>query len=112
MLRAEICEGPSILLNGQRRTGKTGLVPAVFRRWEGTHRITTLIVDLEGAKDPADAGVRIVNRARSNANTRQRLMGDHAMPKERIERVGEFLSWIRGDSQKQRDPMRVICSGR
>ena len=178
VLCEEICEGTSILLTGQRRMGKTSLVREAFRRLERTRGITTLFVDLEDAKDPADAVVRIVDRARSNANMWQRLKGvlgdgldrletvgvgefkislraqinegtwkyrgdaildaiarkkdrrvvialdelplvvnrilvndDYAMPRERIERAGEFLSWIRGSCQRHRDQISVILLG-
>ena len=58
-LREHVSEGTHTLLVAQRRMGKTSLVRELLRRLNGTPGIKTAFVDLEDARDPADAIVQI-----------------------------------------------------
>ena len=58
-LREHVSEGTHTLLVAQRRMGKTSLVRELLRRLNGTPDIKTAFVDLEDARDPADAIVQI-----------------------------------------------------
>ena len=88
ILRDEIRDGTNLMITGQRRMGKTSLVREAFRRLHATQRVTTLFVDLEDAKDPADAVVRIVAAARSKTNVWQRTKGALGEGLKRLEAVG------------------------
>lgn len=58
-LREHVSEGIHTLLVAQRRMGKTSLVRELLRRLNDTPGIKTAFVDLEDARDPADAIVQI-----------------------------------------------------
>lgn len=58
-LREHVSEGTHTLLVAQRRMGKTSLVRELLRRLNDTPGIMTAFVDLEDARDPADAIVQI-----------------------------------------------------
>lgn len=58
-LRQQVSEGTHTLLVAQRRMGKTSLVRELLRRLKDTPGIKTAFVDLEDARDPADAIVAI-----------------------------------------------------
>ena len=58
-LREHVSEGTHTLLVAQRRMGKTSLVRELLRRLRGTRDVGTAFVDLEDARDPADAIVQI-----------------------------------------------------
>lgn len=58
-LKQHVSEGTHTLLVGQRRMGKTSLVRELLRRLRDTPGIKTAFVDLEDARDPADAIVAI-----------------------------------------------------
>lgn len=58
-LRQHVDDGTHTLLVAQRRMGKTSLVRELLRRLSGTPDIRAAFVDLEDARDPADAIVQI-----------------------------------------------------
>ena len=58
-LREHVSEGTHTLLVAQRRMGKTSLVRELLRRLNGSPGVETAFVDLEDARDPADAIVQI-----------------------------------------------------
>ena len=58
-LREHVSEGTHTLVVAQRRMGKTSLVRELLRRLNGRAGIETAFVDLEDARDPADAIVQI-----------------------------------------------------
>lgn len=58
-LRQHVSEGTHTLLVAQRRMGKTSLVRELLRRLKGIPGIKAAFVDLEDARDPADAIVAI-----------------------------------------------------
>lgn len=58
-LREHVSEGIHTLLVAQRRMGKTSLVRELLRRLKGARDVDTAFVDLEDARDPADAIVQI-----------------------------------------------------
>ena len=72
-LRQNISEGTHTLLVGQRRMGKTSLVRELLRRLDGSHEIKKVFVDLEDAKDPADAIVGISLASRPLQSMRHRV---------------------------------------
>ena len=74
-LREAVLEGTNILLTGQRRMGKTSLVREFMRTLKTKDGVSTLFVDLEDARGPADAIVRIVSEARRSGNLWQRVRG-------------------------------------
>ncbi len=58
-LREDVSHGTHTLLVAQRRMGKTSLVRELLRRLNDCPGIETAFVDLEDARDPADAIVQI-----------------------------------------------------
>ena len=58
-LRQHVSDGTHTLLTAQRRMGKTSLVRELLRTLDGSPDIRTAFVDLEDARDPADAIVEI-----------------------------------------------------
>ncbi len=58
-LREHVSQGTHTLLVAQRRMGKTSLVRELLRRLNGSPGVETAFVDLEDARDPADAIVQI-----------------------------------------------------
>ena len=58
-LRENVSQGTHTLLVAQRRMGKTSLVRELLRRLKGSPGIETAFVDLEDARDPADAIVQL-----------------------------------------------------
>ena len=54
-LREHVSQGTHTLLVAQRRMGKTSLVRELLRRLNGNPGVETAFVDLEDARDPADA---------------------------------------------------------
>ncbi len=58
-LREHVSDGTHTLLVAQRRMGKTSLVRELLRRLNDCPGIDTAFVDLEDARDPADAIVQI-----------------------------------------------------
>ena len=58
-LREHVSQGTHTLLVAQRRMGKTSLVRELLRRLNGSPGVDTAFVDLEDARDPADAIVQI-----------------------------------------------------
>ena len=58
-LREHVHNGTHTLLTAQRRMGKTSLVRELLRGLDGSPGIKTCFVDLEDARDPADAIVEI-----------------------------------------------------
>ncbi len=63
-LREHVRNGTHTLLTAQRRMGKTSLVRELLRGLDGNPRIKTCFVDLEDARDPADAivGISLASR--------------------------------------------------
>ena len=74
-LREAVLDGTNILLTGQRRMGKTSLVREFMRTLRTKDGVSTLFIDLEDARGPADAIVRIVSEARRSGNLWQRVKG-------------------------------------
>lgn len=72
-LRESVQDGTNVLLTGQRRMGKTSLVRELLRDLKANDGASTLFVDLEDARDPADAIVKIVSEARSSASLWEKL---------------------------------------
>lgn len=56
-------EGTHTLLSAQRRMGKTSLVRELLRRLDESRKFDTVFVDLEAAKDPADAIAEVWNES-------------------------------------------------
>ena len=73
ILNDHVRDGTHTLLTAQRRMGKTSLVRELLRRLDGTNGFTGLFVDLEDAKDPADAIVAISLQSRSLQPVWQRI---------------------------------------
>lgn len=67
-LKESVQDGTNALLTGQRRMGKTSLVRELLRDLKANDGTSTLFVDLEDARDPADAIVKIVSEARDSAS--------------------------------------------
>lgn len=67
-LKESVQDGTNVLLTGQRRMGKTSLVRELLRDLRANDDTSTLFVDLEDARDPADAIVKIVSEARNSAS--------------------------------------------
>ena len=73
-LREHVHGGTHTLLTAQRRMGKTSLVRELLRDLDGNPGIKTCFVDLEDARDPADAIVEISLASRSLRSIPQRAM--------------------------------------
>lgn len=71
-LQDHVREGTHRLITAQRRMGKTSLVPQLLRFLDEREGIRTVFVDLEDARDPADAIVEISLESRSLLSLRQR----------------------------------------
>ena len=71
-LREHVAEGTHTLLVAQRRMGKTSLVRELLRRLNGSPDVETAFVDLEDARDPADAIVQISLASRGLQSIPQR----------------------------------------
>ena len=71
-LREHVRDGTHTLLTAQRRMGKTSLVRELLRVLDGSPGIKTAFVDLEDARDPADAIVEISLASRSLRSISQR----------------------------------------
>ena len=72
-LQEAVLDGTNVLLTGQRRMGKTSLVREFLRNLKADNEISTLFVDLQDARDPADAIVKIVSEARGSESLWQKL---------------------------------------
>ncbi len=73
VLQDHVHDGTHTLLSAQRRMGKTSLVRELLRRLDGTDGFTGIFVDLEDAKDPADAIVAIGLQSKSLQPVWQRV---------------------------------------
>lgn len=73
-LREHVQDGTHTLLTAQRRMGKTSLVRELLRVLNGNSGIKTCFVDLEDARDPADAIVEISVASRSLRSIRRRAL--------------------------------------
>ena len=71
--RQNVSEGTHTLLVAQRRMGKTSLVREVLRRLQSSPGTKTAFVDLEDARDPADAIVGISLASKPLQSMRRRL---------------------------------------
>ena len=71
-LREHVAEGTHTLLVAQRRMGKTSLVRELLCRLNGSPDVETAFVDLEDARDPADAIVQISLASRGLQSIPQR----------------------------------------
>lgn len=65
LLEECVRDGTHTLLTAQRRIGKTSLVRELLRRLGETNEFETVFVDLEGARNAADAVVELSIRAKS-----------------------------------------------
>ena len=65
LLEECVRDGTHTLLTAQRRMGKTSLVRELLRRLGETNEFETVFVDLEGARNAADAVVELSIRAKS-----------------------------------------------
>ena len=74
VLDQHVRDGTHTLLTGQRRMGKTSLVRELLRRMEGRTDVKTAFVDLEDARDPADAIVEIALATRNLVPLARRTM--------------------------------------
>ena len=72
-LQRRVREGTHTLLTAQRRMGKTSLVRELLRRLRETDGAGCLFVDLEDARDPADAIVAIGLQSKSMRSVWQRF---------------------------------------
>ena len=64
-LEERVRDGTHTLLTAQRRMGKTSLVRELQRRLQNTGEFETVFVDLEAARDTADAIAEIAVRSKS-----------------------------------------------
>ena len=87
VLNDHVCDGTHTLLTAQRRMGKTSLVRELLRRLDGTDGFAGLFVDLEDAKDPADAIVAIGLQSRSLQSVWQRVKDGAAKSLQLVENV-------------------------
>lgn len=74
-LHDAVRDGTNVLITGQRRMGKTSLVREFLRTLQAEDRVSTLFVDLEDAKGPADAVVKIVSAARRSIGLWRKVGG-------------------------------------
>lgn len=87
-LREEVCEGTHIHLTAQRRMGKTSLVRELLTRLESEEGVRTAFVDLEAARDPADAIVEISMATKNLRESWRRGAKWAAHPFRRLTEVG------------------------
>ena len=87
VLTDHVRDGIHTLLTAQRRMGKTSLVRELLRRLGVTAGFTGLFVDLEDAKDPADAIVAISLQSRSLQSVWQRIKDQAAKSLQLVENV-------------------------
>jgi len=78
VLEERVREGNHTLLTAQRRMGKTSLVRELQRRLKETENFHVVFVDLEGAKDQADAIAEIAIQTKSLRSAWDRIKGSFA----------------------------------
>ena len=86
-LEGRVREGTHTLLTAQRRMGKTSLVRERLRRLRETDEAGSLFVDLEDARDPADAIVAIGLQSKSLQSVWQRFRETAAKSLQHVEDV-------------------------
>ena len=86
-LEGRVRDGTHTLLTAQRRMGKTSLVRELLRRLRETSEAAGLFVDLEDARDPADAIVAIGLQTKSMRPVWQRFREKAAKSLQQIEDV-------------------------
>ena len=77
-LRERVRDGTHTLLTAQRRMGKTSLVRELLRHLDTEEEFATIFVDLEDAKDAADAVAEIAVRARPIQSAWRRVVAGFA----------------------------------
>ena len=86
-LEGRVRDGTHTLLTAQRRMGKTSLVRELLRRLRETGEAGGLFVDLEDARDPADAIVAIGLQTKSMRSVWQRFRETAATSLQHVEDV-------------------------
>ena len=86
-LEGRVRHGTHTLLTAQRRMGKTSLVRELLRRLNKTDEARGIFVDLEDARDPADAIVAIGLQSKSMQSVWHRFRETAAKSLEQVEDV-------------------------
>ncbi len=86
-LEGRVRDGTHTLLTAQRRMGKTSLVRELLRRLREADEAASLFVDLEDARDPADAIVAIGLQSKSMRSVWQRFREKAAKSLQHVEDV-------------------------
>ena len=86
-LHQHVSDGTHTLLTAQRRMGKTSLVRELLRTLDGSPGIRTAFVDIEDARDPADAIVEISLETRHLRSLSQRARGVPSAVLQRLKNV-------------------------
>lgn len=82
--------GNNTLLTAQRRMGKTSLVRELLRRLKETGEIEPIFVDLEAARDPADAIAEIGVQAKEALGAWARVKRIFANALQQVDRIDEL----------------------
>ena len=86
-LQGRVRDGTHTLLTAQRRMGKTSLVRELLRRLRKADEVGSLFVDLDDARDPADAIVAISLQTKSMQSVWHRFRDSAARSLEHLQDV-------------------------
>ncbi len=89
-LAERVRHGNNTLLTAQRRMGKTSLVRELLRRLKETGEIEPIFVDLEAARDPADAIAEIGVQAKEAMGAWSRVKRVFANVLQQVDRIDEL----------------------
>ena len=89
-LAERVRHGGSTLLTAQRRMGKTSLVRELLRRLRETGEFEPIFVDLEAARDPADAIAEIGVQAKEALGAWVRVKRVFANVLQQVDRIDEL----------------------
>ena len=89
-LAERVRHGGSTLLTAQRRMGKTSLVRELLRRLKETGEFEPIFVDLEAARDPADAIAEIGVQAKQALGAWARVKRVFANVLQQVDRIDEL----------------------
>ena len=89
-LAERVRHGGSTLLTAQRRMGKTSLVRELLRRLKETGEFEPIFVDLEAARDPADAIAEIGVQAKEALGAWARVKRVFANVLQQVDRIDEL----------------------
>ena len=89
-LAERVGDGTHTLLTAQRRMGKTSLVRELLRRLKEAGEFETIFVDLEAARDPADAIAEIGVQTKGTLGLWQRVTRVFANVVQQVDRIDEL----------------------